>query len=98
MKKKAVLIKEVLETLIKEYEPQRESAQEKILKHWEIIVTPQAQQHCRPALIKNGTLLIIVSNSAWLHELTVKKNEILEKIKNITKEVSIKDIRLKIGK
>lgn len=98
MKNKPVSIKEVVEGFIKEYKPKKKSAQLKLLEVWSDIMPKQAQNYAQPVIIKNKTLIVTVSNSAWLHQLTIKKNGILKKVKHYLGNDEVDDIRFKIGK
>ncbi|MCP4649682.1 MAG: DUF721 domain-containing protein [PVC group bacterium] len=97
MKRKPVLIKDVLDRFLKEYKPKKESVKNKILNKWPEIVSQDAAAYSNPALIKNKILLVNVSNSAWLHHLTFTKYQILEKIQDIAGKDKIIDLRFKIG-
>jgi len=97
MKNKAVPIKEVIENFIKEKAPQNISIQTKLLTEWPKIISKSAALKTKPVLIKDKILVVVVSNSSWLHQLTMDKNKILKKISKIADKEVIKDIRFKIG-
>ncbi len=93
-----VAIKEIIDQFFKEHEKTGKSLQYQIIENWQQIMPDEAKEHARPVTIKNKTLIIAVSNSAWLHQLTLKKREILNTIKQKFKTEDIVDIRFKIGK
>lgn len=97
-KTKPIIIKEVIDDFFKEYEKKGKSLEFRIIEEWPKIITEKAIEHTKPVTIKNKTLVIAVSNSAWLHQLTLKKDEILKTIKSTLKTNDIIDIRFKIGK
>jgi len=97
-KTKPVAIKELLDQFFKEHEKAGKSLQYQIIEKWPQIMPDKAHEHAKPITIKNKTLIIAVSNSAWLHQLTLKKAEILNAIQHIFNTKDILDIRFKIGK
>ncbi|MFH2137695.1 MAG: DUF721 domain-containing protein [Candidatus Omnitrophota bacterium] len=101
MKNKPVIIKDLIEKFIQENKPKKESLKTQIIDNWDKIVSEEAWPYTKPVMIKNKILIIVVSNSAWLHQLTLNKYRIMEKIKLIAAEFNeteaIKDIRFKIG-
>ena len=95
---KPVAIKEVLDQFLKEHEKKGKSLQYQIIEKWQKIMPGKANEQTKPVTIKNKILIIAVSNSAWLYQLTLKKTEILNTIKQVFKTEDIIDIRFKIGK
>ncbi|MCG2712646.1 MAG: DUF721 domain-containing protein [Candidatus Omnitrophica bacterium] len=95
---KPVAIKELIDQFFKEHKKAGESLQSLIIEKWQQIMPENANKHSKPITIKNKTLIIAVSNSAWLHQLTLKKIEILNTIKDMLNTEDIIDIRFKIGK
>ena len=97
MKTTAVHVKDIIADLLKEKQVNPVSAEEQLIRSWEKII-PQAEDgYTRPLVIKNKVLLIIVSNSAWLHQLTLQKQGIIKRTREIIGEGIINDIRFKIG-
>ncbi|MFH1460140.1 MAG: DUF721 domain-containing protein [Candidatus Omnitrophota bacterium] len=96
MKNKAVLIKDVVDEFLNEFTPEKLSTQTKIMHYWPSIIPKNALEHTHPLLIKNKTLVVLVSNSAWLYRLTLEKDSLLKKIRSYTKETTITNIRFKI--
>ncbi len=97
IKKKPVVLKEILEDFLNNYKKSKETPQTIILKNWEEIISKQAVNESRPITIKNKVLIVAVSNSALLHHLTFQKREICKKIEKILNSKTIKDIRFKIS-
>ena len=54
-------------------------------------------EYTRPITIKNKQLIIGVTNSAWLHEVTLNKNTIIKNLEKLIKTEDIIDIRFKIS-
>lgn len=96
-KNKAVPVKDILENILEKQKPAEESLTSRIINNWENIVTKKGARFCRPVAIKNKVLVVNVSNSAWLHQLTLNKSLILENIKNEAGAQKIIDLRFKIG-
>jgi len=97
MKNRAVPIKELVENFIKEKAPENIIVQTALLTEWPKIISKSAAAKTKPVLIKDKILVVVVSNSSWLHQVTMDKNKILKKIHKIVGDEAIKDIRFKIG-
>ncbi len=97
VKKKPVHIKEVIERFMGG-ENQKFSTPHQVINNWSKIISRGAAPYTAPLSIKNKILIITVSSSAWLHQLTLDRPKILKKIKQIVGDNKIDDIRLKIGK
>ncbi len=96
-KTKAVAVKDIINDLLEKQKPAKKSLAAKIINNWSEIVGEKAVRFCRPVAIKNKTLMINVSNSAWLHQLTLSKKQILADIEKFAGDSRIIDIRFKIG-
>ncbi|MBU1087137.1 MAG: DUF721 domain-containing protein [Candidatus Omnitrophica bacterium] len=97
-KRKPVIIKEILENFLKEHQGIKQTPQAVILKNWKEIISLPAAVESMPVVIKNKVLIIVVSNSALLHHLTLRKKEIRGNIGKFLDLRVVKDIRFKIGK
>ena len=62
---------------------------------WEKIVGKPINNNTKIKSFKNGTIEINVSNSVWRNELSLQKNNLLEKLQNEEPNLNIKDIILK---
>jgi predicted nucleic acid-binding Zn ribbon protein len=92
-----VLIKGVIDDVIKKWQPAQDREWEIILKNWRKVIGWRQSRHCHPLFIKSGRLTVGVDSSGWLFELTMRKEQILKKI-NKLKTCQIKDIVFKIGR
>ncbi len=72
--------------------------QHQIWNSWDSLVGPAMAKHAQPAKWWKKTLLIRVSNSTWLQELSYMKKNLLKKIQAALPNVKIEDIRFEIGK
>ena len=65
---------------------------------WDKAVDSEEQKQSEAIKVKEGTLYVLVSNSVWAQELSLRKKEILAKINNLlNKEGALKDIRFRTG-
>jgi hypothetical protein len=69
----------------------------KIWKLWDEAVGAEIANHARPSSIKNGVLVVKVSDSVWLQELGFRAHEIIERINSALQREAIKKIRLRVG-
>lgn len=97
-KTKPVPIKEIIEKFLEEKILKKTSTKQTLLENWEKIVPKIAAKFTRPSFVKNGVLTVSVSNSAWLHQLTLNKNQILKNLEKFAGQDKIKEIRFKISR
>jgi len=95
--KKPEDIKAIIVGIIKKIEKQGPGKKEIISHAWEQAVGGKAITHSRPVEVKKGILVIEVDSSAWLYDLTVKKQFLLGELKKKLEAYNIKDIRFRIG-
>ena len=62
---------------------------------WEKTVGKLISKNTKIKSFKKGTIIIKVSNPIWRNEISLQKQEILEKLKKIEKDLYIKEILLK---
>ncbi len=62
---------------------------------WEEIVGPKVATVTIPERVSHGNLIVKVTSSVWKYELTMRKQEILQKIHQVTGSLEIKDIQWK---
>jgi predicted nucleic acid-binding Zn ribbon protein len=65
------------------------------INKWEEIVGPTIAAVTEPERISHGTLVVRVNSSVWKYELTMRKAEILEKVREKIGTVDVKDIQWK---
>lgn len=63
-----------------------------ILNVWSSCVGDAIAKFSTPVGIKKHKLLVNVENAAWRYELSLKKNEIIDKLNNNLKKKLIRDI------
>lgn len=62
---------------------------------WEEIVGEKVAAVTIPERVSHGTLVVKVTSSVWKYELTLRKQEILQKIHQVTGSLDVKDIQWK---
>ncbi|MFZ3072589.1 MAG: DUF721 domain-containing protein [Thermodesulfobacteriota bacterium] len=77
-----------LETLLMEHE---------IRKNWQRIIGDSLSRKTLPARLRNKTLCVSVSSSAWMNELSFHKKEILKKINEMLGKTVVAEIIFKPG-
>lgn len=72
--------------------------EEELWAAWRASAGKKASTHSRPASLRNSGILVNVDGSGWLYELTLKKKEILKKLRMALGERNApKEIRFRIG-
>ena len=71
--------------------------EEEIECAWRAAAGGPTAKHSRPVSFKKGSLIVNVTSSSWLYELTVRKNEILKLLEKELKGKKIKELRFRIG-
>ena len=90
-------ISAVIARMMPGMEKPRETAQAVLLRAWPDIVSLRAAAHAEPVSIANATLVVCVDHSCWAHELTMRKAEILSRIKKIIPDCPINAVRFKVA-
>ena len=66
-----------------------------IRKTWAALVGPEMARRTRPQSLSNGCLHVVVDNSPWLHELTLRAAELTERLHRQFE--AIRSIRFTLG-
>lgn len=61
--------------------------------HWEKIVGARIAAVTTPERVRNGTLIVKVSDPIWRYELSMRKQDVLARIHSVTGSKEIKAIR-----
>jgi hypothetical protein len=67
----------------------------RIRKAWSALVGPDVARRTRPQSLANGCLHVIVDNSPWLHELTLRATELTERLH--ARVDAVRSLRLTLG-
>ena len=95
---KASPLEGVLKDIISGIKKKGLLTEEELAGVWKKAAGRKASPHTRPVSLKTSGLVVNVDGSSWLYELTLKRKEILEKLKKALGERNApKDIRFRIG-
>ncbi|HBH02787.1 MAG TPA: hypothetical protein DDZ42_12845 [Candidatus Rokubacteria bacterium] len=70
-------------------------AAERIRRAWAAIVGPETARRSRPRGLVNGCLTVTVDNSPWLHELTLRREDLLARLAE--RSDAVRALRLELG-
>jgi predicted nucleic acid-binding Zn ribbon protein len=70
---------------------------EKAVVLWEDVVGPNIARRARAVSIKGGILFVVVANSAWLQELALMKEGIIDKINLLLGKSVVEDVIFRVG-
>jgi len=96
-KTQPVAVQDIIKDVLEKTTINTDSLQGRIVQHWDEMIPEEARRHAMPVMIKNRELIVVVSNSASLHFLTMKKTAIMEYISKKFGTKDIRSIRFKIG-
>ena len=68
-----------------------------IRREWRDVVGRETDRRCRPGELRNGTLTLIVDNSPWLQELTLRASQLLSLLAARYGPNAVHSIRLTLG-
>ena len=71
--------------------------QEKISSLWQRAVGEKRASHTKVSTFEGGTLTVLVDSSSQLYELSLEKDEILQKLRREFGEKKVGDVRFQIG-
>ncbi len=90
-------IGEVLSQVLRGYERKSRSDLSRVHRVWDACVGDTIASNTRPVALKGAQLVVVVTNSAWLHQLQFLKQDLLERINRQAGEGIVEDIRFRIG-
>jgi predicted nucleic acid-binding Zn ribbon protein len=85
----------LLSRMLKDLNLDGDAKRYEAINKWEEIVGPTIAAVTEPERISHGTLVVKVNSSVWKYELTMRKMEILEKVREKIGTVDVKDIQWK---
>ena len=97
MKRKSEKIDSIVKSIIEKLDRHANPTTNEIEDAWRQLVGERASSHTRPAALGKKKLVINVDGSAWLYELTLRKNELLASLKKKFGEDKIKELQFRIG-
>jgi hypothetical protein len=87
----------VLQGILKKHNIFFDSEEQRLLEVWQKAVGPNISAQTRPDRLRRNTLFVKVSSSAWMHQLHILKQEIIEKINELLGKELIKNVHFFIG-
>jgi hypothetical protein len=69
----------------------------RLISSWPQVVGPQIASHTAAKEVRAKTLWVVVDSSTWLHELTLLKPLLLEKLAPHAGKAVVRDVRFVIG-
>jgi predicted nucleic acid-binding Zn ribbon protein len=85
----------ILSRMLKDFGLEENAKRYEAITKWEEIVGAKVAAVTKPERISHGTLVVKVTSSVWKYELTMRKQEILSKIHQVTGSLDVKDIQWK---
>jgi hypothetical protein len=64
---------------------------------WSRAVPERVAKNARPVRLHNGVLLVHTSSSAWAHDLSFLRDQILKAIQTSAPHAGIRDMRIQVG-
>lgn len=83
-------IRETVQGVIKDLKQRRSDNQQSLFRLFKRNLTRQERLHIKCVSLRGGIITVNVDSSAWLYQLSQKKDALVGKLE-------IKDIRLRIG-
>jgi len=94
---KPLLVGDILQEALKRRNIQIDCRDQEIVTGWEKTVGPQIFQQTRPEKIRNKTLYLKVSSSAWMQQLQFMKPELIEKVNTALGKEAVNNIFFNVG-
>lgn len=87
----------LIQTLLTSFGLTSKMAEHRLLAAWPEIVGSQVAAHTHPTEIRAKTLRVVVDSSPWLHELTLLKPALLDKLARHADRTLVCDVLFTIG-
>jgi hypothetical protein len=87
----------LIPNLLKSYGLDFKLEEYRLIQAWPDIVGPPIAAHTLPAEVRAKTLWVVVDSSPWLHQLTLLKPVLIEKLARYGGRSVIHDVRFRIG-
>lgn len=97
--KHAKHIKGIVEGVLGNWKKEKVFKKDIIDREWRNVAGKKAVKHTRVSSLKSGRLIIEVNESGWIYQLTLKKREIIDKLKKALKgeDIDITEVQFRIG-
>ncbi len=90
-------IGDILAKALEKYRPARDMEMVRIWDVWDTVVPPDIAGNAKPSAFKDGTLMVTVSSSAWLHHLKFLEKDMIAQINARLDSARVSRIRARIG-
>ena len=100
MDKDTIPIKDVVKKVISKISEDEDGPRikkEDMQSAWECVVGRRVAAHSKPVSLRKGRLVIHVSDSSLLYDLTCRKKTLLRKLSEKAKSKKIKQMQFRIG-
>jgi hypothetical protein len=94
---KPEMLGEILGKILKKRNIPHTPTDRRLLDVWRRAVGPQIAAQTHPDTLKRGVLFVRVSAPVWMHQLQFMKEEILERVKELSGPEGIRSLRFCIG-
>ena len=98
MKSKLIHISDVINAILKDIRPCADTGMAKIWELWQKSVGETIAKEAKPGAFKDGILIVHVSSSVWMQQLTFLKRDILCKLNSDLNCEMVRELRFKIGR
>jgi hypothetical protein len=71
--------------------------QHEIWRVWTTVVGPQIARHAEPHSFRNGRLIVHVTDSVWLHHLSMMRHRLAAALNERLKPAEVREVVLRIG-
>ena len=97
--RRALTARELIEAILSRYGITTRIREHRVITEWPTIVGERLATRTRPDGLKNGLLWVQVSNSAWLHELSFLKTQIVTRANEVLGDPPLVcELRLHVGR
>jgi hypothetical protein len=95
---KPIQVAEIFRSILADKGIDKQLQYHQVYQTWETIVGGRIAKVAFPVQIRDGTLRVNVTNSVWLHQLSLIKQNIIRKLNTRLGQEVISDIHFKLGK
>jgi predicted nucleic acid-binding Zn ribbon protein len=93
----AAAVGDVVKNIFLALQTKSEIGEDRLLLIWLEAVGEMGAKNSKPVSLNNGVLSVIVKNSSWSQELSLKKRWVIKKLQTAFGKDLIHDIRFKTG-
>jgi len=90
-------IGDILGSALKNFRTKSDTDMIQIWDLWEYALEKTIIENAKPGSFKDGTLLVHVSSSVWLHQLSFLKQDMQDKLNHVLGRELVKNIKFKVA-